>query len=149
MDGDGKFVLGRKSIFTRDWDRLPNAEQVFICEGIIDYLSVKTMEVENLPGLALLGNQLIFDPELLRESSVLISALDHDHGGYGAFYDLAEQYPDKGIEPYDLEGHKDPNELLMAIKAGKGRRLSPEKKLKLYQNLFNPPIRLSWPQVGY
>lgn len=136
VDGSDKFVLGRKSIYTRDWDRLAVAERVFICEGIIDYLSIKTMEEENLPGLALLGNQLIFDPELLRGAGVLISALDHDHGGYGAFYDLGEQYPDKRIEPYTLEGHKDPNELLMAIKEGKGRRLSPEKKLRLYQEFI-------------
>jgi DNA primase len=136
VDGSDKFVLGRKGIYTRDWDRVAVAERVFISEGIIDYLSVKTMEEENLPGLALLGNQLIFDPELLRGAGVLISALDHDRGGYGAFYDLGEQYPDKRIEPYDLEGHKDPNELLMAIKGGKGRRLSPEKKLKLYQEFI-------------
>lgn len=135
VDGSDKFVLGRKSIFTRDWDRLVEAERVFICEGIIDYLSVKSMEAD-VPGLALLGNQLIFDPVLLSGAEVIISALDHDRGGYGAFYDLGEQYPEKKIEPYDLEGHKDPNELLIAIKGGKGRRLSPEKKLKLYQEFI-------------
>lgn len=133
VDGSEKFVLGRKSIYTRDWEVLPKAERVFICEGIIDYLSVKTMEEDDPPGLALLGNQLIFDPELLRAARILITALDHDRGGYGAFYDLGEQYPGKDIQPYDFEGYKDPNELLMAIKSGKGRRLSPEKKLRLYQ----------------
>lgn len=136
VDGSQKFVLGRKSIYTRDWKILGKAEQVFICEGIIDYLSVKTMEGEDLAGLALLGNQLIFDPGLLRETSLLITALDHDRGGYGAFYDLGELYPDKEIRPYDFEGHKDPNELLMAIKSGKWRRLSAEKKLKLYQEFI-------------
>lgn len=136
VDGSEKFVLGRKSIYTRDWEILAKAERVFICEGIIDYLSVKTMEGDDLPGLALLGNQLIFDPELLSKTRVLITALDHDRGGYGAFYDLGEQYPDKEIRPYDFEGYKDPNELLMAIKAGKGRRLSPEKKLRLYQEFI-------------
>jgi transposase-like protein len=136
VDGPEKFVLGRKSIYSRDWEVLSRAEQVFVCEGIIDYLSVKTMEGDNLAGLALLGNQLIFDPELLGNARVLISALDHDRGGYGAFYDLGEQYPDKSIEPYDLEGRKDPNELLVAIKEGKGRRLSAEKKLKLYQEFI-------------
>lgn len=139
VDGSEKFVLGQKSIYTRDWEVLPKAEQVFICEGIIDYLSVKSIEGDDLPGLALLGNQLIFDPELLRAARILISALDHDRGGYGAFYDLGEQYPDKEIQPYDLEGHKDPNELLMAIKAGKGRKLSPERKLKLYQEFILSP----------
>ena len=136
IDGPEKFVLGRKSIYTRDWEVLSRSEEVFVCEGIIDYLSVKTMEDDNLSGIALLGNRLNFDPALLGNARVLISALDHDHGGYGAFYELGKQYPDKRIEPYDLEGRKDPNELLMAIKEGKGRRLSAEKKLKLYQEFI-------------
>ncbi len=136
IDGPEKFVLGRKSIYSRDWEVLPRADEVFVCEGIIDYLSVKTMEGDSLAGLALLGNQLIFDPELLGNARVLISALDHDRGGYGAFYDLGNQYPDKLIEPYDLEGRKDPNELLMAIKGGKGRRFSAKKKLKLYHDFM-------------
>ena len=33
----------------------------------------------------------------------------------------------------DLEDHKDPNELLMSIRDGKGRNLSPERKLQLYR----------------
>ncbi len=136
IDGPDKFVLGRKTVFTRDWDVLPRAERVFICEGIIDYLSVKTMEDDTLAGLALLGNQVRFDPGLISGAHVIISALDHDRGGYGALYDLGERFADKKIEPYDLEGHKDPNELLMAIKEGKGRRLSPEKKLRLYQEFI-------------
>jgi len=136
VDGPEKFVLGHKSIYTRDWEVLSSSDQVFVCEGIIDYLSVKTMEGEGLVGLALLGNQLIFDPELLSNAHTLISALDHDGGGYGAFYDLGQQYPDKSIEPYDLEGRKDPNELLKAIKEGKGRRLSGKKKLKLYHEFI-------------
>jgi hypothetical protein len=136
IDGPEKFVLGRKSIYSRDWEVLPRAEEVFVCEGIIDYLSVKTMEGESLAGLALLGNQLIFHPELLGNARVVISALDHDRGGYGAFYELGNQYPDKSIKAYDLEGSKDPNELLMAIKGGKGRRLSAEKKLKLYHDFM-------------
>jgi DNA primase len=136
VDGPEKFVLGHKSIYTRDWEVLSRSDRVFVCEGIIDYLSVKTMEGEGLAGLALLGNQLIFDPELLSNAHTLISALDHDRGGYGAFYDLGQQYPDKSIEPYDLEGRKDPNELLTAIKEGKGRRLSAEKKLELYHEFI-------------
>jgi len=58
IDGPEKFVLGRKSIYTRDWEVLSRSDEVFVCEGIIDYLSVKTMEEDNLAGLALLGNQL-------------------------------------------------------------------------------------------
>jgi hypothetical protein len=42
-------------------------------------------------------------------------------------------YPDKEVEIYDLEGHKDPNEMLMAVRSGKGRRLSPQRRLQLYR----------------
>ena len=54
------------------------------------------MEDDDPPGLAVLGNQLIFDPQLHRDIPVLITALDHDSGGYGGFYNLGERYPGKG-----------------------------------------------------
>lgn len=136
IDGPGKFVLGHKEIFTRDWESLPKAEQVFICEGVIDYLSVKTLEEGAIPGLALLGNNVGIVPGLLPSIKQIISALDDDRGGYSAYLDLREQFPGVEIKVYDLEGHKDPNELLMAIKGGKGRKLSPERKLKLYREFL-------------
>jgi sugar-specific transcriptional regulator TrmB len=37
------------------------------------------------------------------------------------------------VQLYDLEGHKDPNELLVAVRSGQGRTLSPERKLQLYR----------------
>jgi hypothetical protein len=97
------------------------------------------MEGDDLAGLALLGNQLIFDPELLGNARVLISALDHDRGGYGAFYELGEQYPDKSIEPYDLEGRKDPNELLMAIKGGQRPQVVSGEEVEAVSGFY--PIR--------
>ncbi len=102
-------------------------------EGIIDYLSVKTLELTPPPGLALLGNQLLFEPSLLEGAEKLLSALDSDQGGKSAALDLIAMYPDKEVEIYDLEGHKDPNELLMAVRSGKGRRLSPKRRLQLYR----------------
>ena len=132
VDGPDKFVLGRRSVFTRDWGSLPAAKTVFVCESIIDYLSVKTLEDDALPGLALLGNDVSFDPGLFRSARHIISALDDDRGGYSGFLDLREQFCDREIKAYDLEDHKDLNDLLMAVRTGKGRKLSPESKLKLY-----------------
>ncbi len=139
IDGPGKFVLGSKEIFTRDRESLPKAEQVFICEGIIDYLSVKTLEDKPIPGLALLGNNVGMVPRLLPSIRQIISALDDDRGGYSAYLDLREQFPGVEIKVYDLEGHKDPNAFLMAVKESKGGKLCPEKKLKLYQEFLQSP----------
>jgi len=132
VEGSGKFVLGPKSPFSCEWEQVKRAREVFLTEGIIDYLSVKTLERTPPPGLALLGNQLCFEPSLLGNVRVLLAAFDNDDGGCGALFDLREQYPDKEIQIYDKEGHKDPNEFLMAVRSGKGRKLSPERKLELY-----------------
>ena len=84
------------------------------------------------PGLALLGNQLCFEPSLLENARRLIAAFDNDDGGLSAFLDFGERYPDKKVSLYDMEDHKDPNDLLMTVRSGKGRKLSPERKLQLY-----------------
>jgi hypothetical protein len=133
IEGREKFVLGAKAPFSLEWAQLRRAKTVFLAEGIIDYLSVKTLELTPPPGLALLGNQLLFESGLLASAERLLSALDSDQGGRSAFLDLSAMYPDKEIEIYDLEGHKDPNELLMAARSGKGRKLSPQRRLQLYR----------------
>jgi len=136
VEGSGKFVLGSKSPFSREWEELERAKVVFLAEGIIDYLSVKTLELTPPPGLALLGNQLCFAPSLLERAEVLLSAMDDDRGGDSAVLDLKILYPEKEVRIYDLEGYKDPNELLVAARSGKGRRLSPERKLQLYREFL-------------
>jgi len=131
IDGPGKFVLGAKSVYSRDWKTLPHASEAFITEGIIDYLSIKTLEGKDVVGIALLGNQLIFEPDLLSGCSRIISALDEDRGGTSAFVDLVDCYPDKEVTQYPLRTYKDPNELLQS--GSRFRRLSPEEKLSLYR----------------
>lgn len=130
--GSGKFVLGAKHVYSRDWPKLSQAEEVFVCEGIIDYLSIKTMEGDSAVGMALLGNQLLFATELLAGCRRLISALDNDRGGISALVDLTERYPETKISNYPLACHKDANELLQA-RGKKGRRLSAADKLELYR----------------
>jgi transposase-like protein len=112
---------------------LPSAEEAFISESIIDYLSLKTLEGEHFVGIALLGNQLIFDVSLLAQCIRIISALDGDRGGTSAFVDLVERYPDKELKQYPLQGYKDPNELLQSGSHKKRLRLSAEEKLELYR----------------
>jgi len=133
IDGDGKFVLGKKRPFSLDWAELRRAKRVFVTEGIIDYLSVKTLEREPSPGLALLGNKLNFEPSLLGKAEVLVAALDSDRSGKSAVLDLQDMYPTKQVRMYDLEGHKDPNDLLVAVRTGGRRTLSAERKLQLYR----------------
>lgn len=131
IDGPEKFVLGAKSVYSRDWKELPHASEVFITEGIIDYLSMKTLEGKDIVGVALLGNQLIFEADLLSGCTRIISALDEDHGGTAAFVDLVDCHPDKEVTQYPLLNYKDPNELLQS--GSRFRRLSPEEKLSLYR----------------
>lgn len=133
INGRGKFVLGTKRVYSRDWEALTSAEEVFISEGIIDYLSIKTLEVGHIVGMALLGNQLLFDAALLSGCRRIMSALDGDSGGTSAFVDLVDFYPDKEVKQYPLAGYKDPNDLLQA-RGKKGRRLSAEEKLELYRS---------------
>ena len=133
IDGKGTFVLGAKSPFSGEWEALKRAREVFLTEGVIDYLSVKTLERTPPPGLALLGNQLCFESSLLENARLLVAAFDNDAGGMSALYDLRERYPGTEIRVYDKEGHNDPNELLMAVQSGTGRKLSAERKLELYR----------------
>jgi DNA primase len=133
VEGSGKFVLGTKHAFSCEWEAVKGSKVVFLSEGIIDYLSVKSLELAPPPGLALLGNQLCFAPALLEGAQTLVSALDNDRGGDSALVDLKERYPEKELRIYDLEGHKDPNALLMAVRSGQRRTLSPERKLQLYR----------------
>ena len=118
VESKGKFVLGKKHIFTLDWAVLPGAKKVFISEGIIDYLSIKTLEPD-IPGVALLGNAPNFDESLLQSATMLVSALDCDAGGIRALLSLKEKFPEKEISPYNLAGCKDPNEYLQTLNLGK------------------------------
>jgi len=126
VDGPDKFVLGRKGVFSMEFEALSRTEKIFVAEGIIDYLSMKTLEADACwPGMALLGNQVVFDKELIGSAQIIVSGLDHDDGGFSAFLDLKDRFPQCRIEAYALEGHNDPNELLMAVREGTGRKLSP------------------------
>ena len=135
IGGEGKFVLGRKGVFTRDWKILPEAQRVFVCEGVIDYLSMKSLRA--FPGIALLGNSIRFDPGIFKHAHLIISALDSDEGGLRALLDLRERFPDKEISVFNLGRCKDPNEYLQAVKKGtEQNRLTAEEKLAVYREFM-------------
>jgi len=133
INGPAKFILGKKCAFSMDWDIIPASYKIFICEGIIDYLSIKTLEKNNIPGLALLGNQLIFDISLLSHVRTIISALDADCGGVSALIDITDELPGREYITYDFKGCNDPNQLLIKQKKDNKRKLSAEQKIELYE----------------
>ena len=135
IDGDGKFVLGKKSIFSLDWEKFSRAERLYVTEGIIDYLSIKTLEGMDIAAIALLGNMVKLDPGLFESVGVIMSALDVDVGGFRGFLQLQETFPDKEFCVYDFSDSKDANEYLQSIRSkGAGGKLSGEDKLLLYKD---------------
>lgn len=143
-DNGKKFVLGQKHPFSLDWPAFGESpstssgqgSQVHICESIIDYLSLKTLEGAACQGIALLGNSLgSYDLGFLRRASALVSCFDFDVGGFRGYLDLVERYPDKEIAVYELQpGQKDINERLLAEKqAQRAARLTAEDKLAIYK----------------
>jgi transposase-like protein len=137
VGGDGKFVLGPKHPFSLDWSQLPLSKRVFVTESIIDYLSLKTLEGFDFRGVALLGNVLNFSSELFGSAREVVSALDGDSGGFGAFLDLEEKFSDRVIQVYDFGDSKDANEYLQKRNykhRQRGKRLSAEDKLSLYRD---------------
>lgn len=135
IDGDGKFVLGKKSIFSLDWEKFSQAERLYVTEGIIDYLSIKTLEGMDIVAIALLGNMVKLDPGQFESVGVIISALDVDVGGFRGFLQLQETFADKEFCVYDFSDSKDANEYLQSIRSkGAGGKLSGEDKLLLYKD---------------
>lgn len=135
IDGDGKFVLGKKSIFSLDWEKFSQAERLYVTEGIIDYLSIKTLEGMDIVAIALLGNMVKLDPGLFESVGVIMSALDVDVGGFRGFLQLQETFPDKEFCVYDFSDSKDANEYLQSIRSkGAGGKLRGEDKLLLYKD---------------
>ena len=135
IGGDGKFVLGDKHPFSLDWSQFPSSKRVFVTESIIDYLSIKTLEGFDFPGVSLLGNVINFNNELFGYAREVVSALDGDSGGLRAFLDLEEKFNHKVIRIYDFGDSKDANEYLQKLKERqKSKRLSGEDKLSLYRD---------------
>jgi len=129
-------VLGHKHLFSLDWPQLQQCHRIYICESIIDYLSIKTLDGISSPGIALLGNQLNgYDLEFLNNTPTLVSCFDNDGGGFRGYLDLKEKYPEKQIEIYELQANqKDINDRLLSEKqSAAAQNLTAQDKLAIYQ----------------
>lgn len=136
IDGAKKFVLGNKHLFSMDWSELQTSSRIYICESIIDYLSIKTLDGVSSTGIALLGNQLNgYDLRFLNHAQTLVSCFDNDGGGFSGYLDLQEKYPAKQIAIYELPANqKDINDRLVSEKqSAAAQNLTAQDKLAIYQ----------------
>ena len=136
IGGSNKFVLGKKHSFSLDWSELCEAESVFVCEGIIDYLSMKVLEGMDMYGIALLGKEVgMIDPALFSKARVVLSCLDTDKAGFSAYLDLQALFSDKECSVFKTGSHEDPNEYLQSLRDGNPTKafLSSKEKRRIYE----------------
>jgi len=114
-----KFVLGKKYGFNLGWDKLFSSEKIFICEGIIDYLSIRILLGNKIPGIALMGISLLLPPDLFGNVSHIISGFDNDKAGRNGFSKIRTHFPNCQFSSFDLKNSKDPNDYLLTYKGDK------------------------------
>ena len=131
--------LNRVSAAVKHFQCLLNQNRdskIYICESIIDYLSIKTLAGISSQGIALLGNQLNgYDLEFLNNTPTLVSCFDNDGGGFSGYLDLTGKYSEKQIEIYELQANqKDINDRLVSEKqSAAAQNLTAKDKLAIYQ----------------
>ncbi|MCP4409911.1 MAG: hypothetical protein GY807_19635 [Gammaproteobacteria bacterium] len=107
-----KFLLGEQYPFCLDWKKSAEAAKIYLCEGIIDALSLLTLE-ENACVLGLPGIHYVAKAEdWLPPKAVLVEAFDEDEAGREAAKGLRQAFPNRAIERFDLKGTHDVNQLL-------------------------------------
>jgi len=106
-----KFVLGRQHPFCADWGRLAEADAVYLCESIIDALSVQTLCPQACT-LAVPGANYDMSQLELPPGARLIDAFDADAAGRAAAERLRVAFPSRSIERFELLGAHDVNEFL-------------------------------------
>jgi DNA primase len=121
LDGDKKFVLGKKFPFSLDWALLKDREEIFVCEGIIDYLSMKELCGDTVCGVSFLGSHVLSIPPFRR----ITLAFDNDRAGISASKRFQELFPLSEYSFYDLHGFNDPNEYLQHVIQHKSREHTP------------------------
>lgn len=106
-----KFLLGRQAPFCADWTKLAGARSLYLCEGIIDALSLLTLRPEAVV-LGLPGANADLPDLPLPDEARLIEAFDADSAGRAAAERLRTTFPERTIESFDLSGAGDVNECL-------------------------------------
>jgi len=110
-----KFLLGRQYPFCMDWDRLAQANVIYVCEGIVDALSLLTLTPEACV-VALPGTNCDFSGLPLPANTPLIEAFDADAAGRSAAAQLQKHFPKQTIQRFDLMGANDVNDYLQERK---------------------------------
>ncbi len=135
LEGEEKFLLGERWGFCLEWERLAEAETVYVCEGIIDALSLKSLLGSEQVVVALQGSHLSESmAALLAPAKRLIAAVDSDEAGNRLWEQLRTRFKPGQLERFDLEGCEDPNALLQARRSKvseRKRRLNAEEKVSI------------------
>lgn len=145
-----KFLLGKAYPFSLDWQELENADEIHICEGILDGLSIKELQedarVIALPGVHYDLSQVGCVPE----QTVLVVAFDQDAAGAAATARIRQQFASHEMKRFDLGDAHDVNELLCQSKPMKsptsGGKLSLQERIKIA--LSDQPSRELAAQYG-
>lgn len=106
-----KFLIGRQHPFCADWKRLAAAREICLCEGVVDALSLLTLE----PGVAVValpGAHFDLSRLELPPGTRLVDAFDDDEAGRAAGERLRLAFPDRTIRRFDLMGAHDLNDFL-------------------------------------
>jgi DNA primase len=132
IEDRSKFVYGKKYPFCLNPKAVKEAEQVYVTEGVVDLLSLKTIVGKDFAGLALLGNDpKVVDPALVEKARVVQAALDADDAGLMGTLDFPAAFPGKEIRTLAFDEAKDPNELLLQLR-NKREAIPADAKAWLY-----------------
>lgn len=115
-----KFILGKKYVFSLDWEKLLSSKTIFVCESIIDYMSILAMNGEQMAGMALLGTSLMAHPSQFKHVERIISGFDDDAGGRDGLKRFRQLFSSCKFSSFMMEGCKDANEYLVK---NSGKRL--------------------------
>lgn len=108
----GNKYYGRNNVLF-NYDKAKHFEQLFVVEGALDALSLRSQGIENV--VALLGCVLSEEQEKLLANKKIILALDNDDAGRNATRTLIKEHPGLRMSVYDWADnpYKDFNEWLM------------------------------------
>jgi len=106
-----KFLLGRQAPFCVDWAPVAEAGSIYLCESIIDALSLLTVYPEACV-IAVPGAHYDLSQLQLPDGVRLIDAFDADDAGRTAARRLQEAFADHQVERFDMFGAHDLNEFL-------------------------------------
>jgi hypothetical protein len=131
--GGEKFIYGKKYPFSMDASEVKEASEIYVTEGVMDLLSLRTILGTRCVGFALLGNDPgVVEPSLAEKARVVHAALDYDKGGLMGLMDFREVFPESEIRPLMFNDVKDPNELLMQLR-NKREEIPPDARVWLYK----------------